>query len=257
MEKLQKLVFRFVRWAVKLVYPRTTVHGLEHLPEEPAIIVANHAQMHGPIVGELYFPGPRATWCAGEMMVLKEVPAYAYQDFWSNKPKYIRWFFKLASYVIAPLCVCVFNHALTIPVWRGQKVIRTFRASVEGLKEGKNIIIFPEHSQPHDHILCDFQEGFVDLARMYYKQTGKEVCFVPMYLAPALHGAYLGEPVRYRAEENIKDERRRICDQLMERISALACGLPEHRVVPYNNVPKKDYGTNLPPEVANHEKTCC
>ena len=98
-----------IKFLVRLFSPKLEIVGAENLPAEPAIIVGNHAQMYGPIASELYLPGVHDTWCAGAMMHLKEVPAYAYQDFWSYKPRYIRWFYRLLSYLIAPLSVCVFN----------------------------------------------------------------------------------------------------------------------------------------------------
>ena len=125
---------------------------------------------------------------------------------------------------------------------------------MERLEQGRNVLIFPEHEQPYDHILCDFQTGFVDVARIYYKQTGKCLSFVPMYLAPSLHTAYLGEPITYCPENPIKEERRRICQYLMASISATAQALPRHRLVPYSNVSKKEYGYNREEE-CSYEKT--
>ena len=88
-------IFRIIRGAVKLFYPKFNIEGRENLPDEPCLIVGNHSQMNGPIVCELYPPCPCCTWCAGEMMELKEVPAYAYKDFWSEKPRAVRCFYKL------------------------------------------------------------------------------------------------------------------------------------------------------------------
>ncbi len=241
---MRRGIFAVIRFFVKLFYPKITLVGLENLPQEPCVVVANHTQMNGPIIGELYFPGERRIWCAGEMMHLKEVPPYAYRDFWSRKPKAIRWFYKLLSYVIAPLSVCVFNSAHTIPVYRGSKVLVTFRESIKALKNGANIVIFPEHDVPHNHIVCGFQEGFVDLARSYHKQTGKVLAFAPMYLAPALRQAVIGQPVYYDPNQPMQEQRGRICDELMARITALAVALPEHTVVPYNNMPKNQYVSN-------------
>ncbi len=241
MQKIQKAIFRLVRFLVWLFYPKTEIAGLENLPQEPSLIIGNHSQMNGPIIGELYFPGERYTWCAGEMMELKKVPAYAYRDFWRNKPGCIRWFYKILSFVIAPLSVCVFNHARTIGVYHDRRIISTFKETIKGLSEGANIIIFPEHDAPHNHILCDFQEGFVDVAAMYYKRTGKILNFVPLYIAPALSKAYLGKPIPFQPENTKEAERRRICDYLMAEITQMAEALPRHRVVPYNNLPKKHY----------------
>ncbi len=257
MKKLKHWFYCFVFSSVKLFYPKTELVGLEHLPAEPCIIVSNHCQVHGPIVSELYFPGNRCIWCAGEMMHLKEVPDYAFQDFWSRKPGYSRWFYRILSYVMAPLCVCVFNCADTIGVYRDKRIISTFRDTLARLEEGANVIIFPEHSEPYNHILCDFQEGFVDAARFYYKQTGKCLQFVPMYLAPSLHRMVLGKPTAFRPDSPIKAERTRICSYLKDEISAIAQRLPRHKVIPYNNIPKKEYGYNIPGEDAYHEKTGC
>ena len=183
-EKKISPLFRIIKWLVKVFYPKIEVIGVENLPAEPAIIVGNHTQMNGPIACELYFPGNRYTWCAGQMMHLKEVPAYAYEDFWSRKPKYSRPFYKLLSYIIAPLSVCVFNNADTIGVYHDARIISTFKNTVSRLQEGASVVIFPEHGVPHNHIVCQFQDKFIDIAKLYFKRTGKELVFVPLYIAP-------------------------------------------------------------------------
>ena len=104
-EKKPSKPYLLVKAIVRLVFGKMEVDGLENLPEEGVVIVGNHAQMNGPIACELYLGQNRYTWCAGEMMTLKEVPAYAYRDFWSQKPRAVRWIFKIASYLIAPLSV--------------------------------------------------------------------------------------------------------------------------------------------------------
>jgi len=252
-EKQTTWLYRLIKAIVRFFYPKMEVVGLENLPDEPVIAVGNHAQMNGPIAGELYYPGWHYTWCAGEMMHLKEVPAYAYRDFWSRKPKYIRWFYKLLSYLIAPLSVCVFNNANTIAVYHDARVISTFRETVAKLQDGASVIIFPEHDEPYNHILCGFQDRFIDIAKNYYRKTGRELAFVPVYLAPSLRQLHLGEPIRFCPDAPIKEERRRICEYLMAEITEMACALPEHKVVPYNNIPKKQYPSNIPKEVMPHE----
>lgn len=257
-EKRTPILYKLVRWLVWLFYPRTAIVGAENLPAgEPCVVVGNHTQMNGPIVGELYFPGPHYIWCAGQMMALKEVPAYAYQDFWSGKPQYIRWYYKLCSYLIAPLSVLIFNNAHTIPVYHDTRILTTFRQTVSRLQEGASVIIFPEYDKKYNNILYDFQTRFVDVARIYWKKTGKELAFVPMYIAPALRTVYLGKPIRFRSGEPIAQERERICALLKEEISRMAADLPEHTVVPYRNVPKRLYPKNKPLEVYDHAEDPC
>lgn len=249
-------IFKCIKALVRLFYPKLEVVGAENLPDEPALIVGNHTQMHGPIACELYFPVNRYTWCAGPMMHLKEVPAYAYADFWSQKPKAVRWFFKILSYLIAPLSVCVFNNAQTVPVYRDARLRTTFRKTEECLESGASVVIFPEHDVPYNHILCEFQDKFIDVAKIYHRKTGVELCFVPMYLAPKLKKMYLGKPIRFCAENPIVQERERIRKYLMEEITEIACSLPRHTVIPYRNIPKKYYPVNIPDEVSANEKAC-
>lgn len=254
-EKKISPLFRIIKWLVKVFYPKIEVIGVENLPAEPAIIVGNHTQMNGPIACELYFPGNRYTWCAGQMMHLKEVPAYAYEDFWSRKPKYSRPFYKLLSYIIAPLSVCVFNNADTIGVYHDARIISTFKNTVSRLQEGASVVIFPEHGVPHNHIVCQFQDKFIDIAKLYFKRTGKELVFVPLYIAPTLKKMYIGKSIRFCSANSIEQERQRICAYLMNQITEIACALPKHTVVPYRNIPKKEYPSNIPGEVSANEKT--
>lgn len=245
-----------LRWLVRVCYPKVTVEGLEHLPEGPCLLVGNHCKMNGPIIGELYIPGKRAIWCTSEMMHRKEVPAYAYQDFWSHKPRYSRWFYKLLSHLIAPVSECIFNEAHTIPVYRDDRILQTFRRTVEKLTEGYRVVVFPEGPEPHNQIVNRFQEGFADVGRLYEKRTGKPLAFVPMYVAPRLRKVYLGEPIYYDMRMPKERERGRVSQALMEAVTDLATALPRHTVVPYNNIPKKAYPTNILSEVEQtHEKT--
>ena len=250
---VSRFLFRIIRGTIKLVYPKTHARGLENLPDEPAIYVGNHTQMNGPIVGEIYFPVDALTWCTHEMMVLKEVPAYAFQDFWSQKPRWTHPFFRLLSYVIAPIAVIIFNNAKTLPVYRDMRVMETYRKSVETLCAGKSLFIFPEYDQKYNHILYEFQDRFIDTARYYYRKSGKAPLFVPVYLAPKLKTFYFGRPVRFDPSAPIKEERERIKAYLKEEITRMAESLPRHRVIPYRNIPKRDYPYNIP-EATRHDQ---
>ncbi len=240
--------FRVIRFFVWLFYPKITVRGQENIPQEACIIVGNHTQMHGPICGEFYIPGNSRTWCTHQMMYIKEVPAYAYQDFWSQKPKALRPFYKLLSYLIAPISACVFTNAKTIPVFRDNRLLTTFKQTVSALAEDTNVVIFPECYTPHNHIVYQFEDKFVDVAKLYYKRTGKAISFVPLYIAPALKTIYFGKPIAFDPDAPMDAQRQEICAYLMDAITDLAVNLPRHRVVPYPNLPKKAHPFNIPNE---------
>lgn len=243
-KKKPALLFRAIKRAVRFFYPKIEVVGAENLPEGEAIIVGNHSQLHGPITTELYFPGYRYTWCAGQMMRTKEVPAYAYRDFWSQKPKIVRPFFKALSYIIAPLASFIFNNADAISVDHDSRIVSTFKATVKLLDDGARVIIFPEHYTPRNNIVYDFQDSFIDVAKLYYKKSGKDLQFVPLYIAPRLKKMFIGKPITFDHTAPIDQERKRIAEYLMDEITAMARALPEHKVVPYANLPKKRHLKN-------------
>lgn len=236
--------YKFIWNLVKLFYPVPTLYGTENLPDEPCVIVGNHSQMNGPIVAEIYYPRKRLIWCAWQMQHVREIPAYAYEDFWSEKPKVLRPLYKLLSYIIALPAARIFTNADVIAVYHDNRVLSTFKQTVNALSDGTDIIIFPECKEPNNNIVYKFQENFVDVAKLYYRRTGKVLQFVPVYLAPKLRQVHFGKPVAFDPDAPIADERTRICGALTEAITATARALPEHTVVPYKDISKRDYPKN-------------
>ena len=243
-EEKQPPLYRLIRRIAWRLTPKYKLYGVEKLPEDPCVIVGNHCQVYGPFAAEFYMPRSHYIWCNGEMMDRKEVPAYAFQDFWSMKPRRWHWFYRLLSHIIAPLSEYIFTRAHTIPVYHDVRIITTFRKSVERLETEADVVIFPEKNEPFNQIICQFQEHFADLARLYYQQKGKVLCFVPMYIAPRLKSIHFGKPIRYVPEAPADEERKRICDAMKKAVTDLATALPRHVVVPYPNIPKKQYPLN-------------
>ena len=239
--KKKGLLFRIIKSVISVGYKKRKVIGIENIPDEPSIIIGNHSQIHGPLAAEILFPYKRFTWCAGEVMNLKEAPAYTYMDFWSHKPKWTKWFYKISSYIIAPLCVYIFKNGDTIAVYKDARGVSTFKNSVQEMKNGAHIIIFPENRVAYNEIINEFQDKFVDLARFYFKATGKELFFVPMYNAPKIKTVVYGKPIKYDSKATIEEQRRNICEYLKKEITKLAKELPVHTVVPYANISKKKY----------------
>lgn len=243
-QKQVSLLYKIIKGLVRIFYRKMKVVGLENLPEKNAIIVGNHTQMNGPICGELFMPENCYTWCAGEMMHLKEVPAYAFSDFWSQKPKCLQPFYRFLSYLIAPFAACIFTNARTIAVYRDMRIMSTFKETLKTLENGRNVLIFPEKDEKYNNILYTFQENFIDVAKLYYKKTGISLTFVPMYIAPKLNSMYIGKGIRFESINKIEEERKRISDYLSDEITKIARELPEHTVIPYRNIPRKYYLSN-------------
>lgn len=243
-KKKTSIKFKIIKSVIRLIYGKIEITGLHNLPQSNAVIVANHTQMNGPIAAELFMPDNCYIWCAGQMMNYKEVPEYAFDDFWSKKPKWQHPFYKLLSYLITPLSVCIFNNARTIAVYHDMRVLSTFKKSLSMLQNGANLLIFPEKDVKKNNILYEFQKNFIDIASFYYKKTGICLTFVPMYIAPALRKMYIGRGITFDPDKDGADEKERIASYLSDEITDIARALPLHTVIPYRNIPKKHYLTN-------------
>ncbi len=242
--KKTPLFYKFIKCLVWALYPKFKVVGFENLPTDATIIVGNHSQTNGPVFSELHLPINHQTWCRGEMMHLKETPRYMFNDFWGQKSRLTQPIYKAFAYIIAPLAAFVFKNANTIAVYNDSRVMTTFKTTIRHLEKGESIVIFPEHDVKYNNIIYDFQDKFIDTARLYYKKTGKSLAFVPLYIARNLKTAYIGKPTYFCPDTDINSERERIKEYLMNNITLLAKNAPEHIVVPYRNIPKRMYPKN-------------
>ncbi len=236
----KKKLLNFIEGIVKLFYRKRKYEGEENIPEESCIIISNHSQVHGPLAAELFMKN-KLIWCDGPMMNRKEIPEYTSRVFWGNKPKRSKWFYNMLGHIIARPASFVMGNADTIGVFRDARLLSTFSDTVEALSKGINVVIFPESEVEHNEIVDMFNLKFVDVARQYYKATGKCVAFVPMYHAAKLKRCVYGKPIRFDPAISNVEQRTVICDYLMAEITALAKSLPRHKVVPFNNVGKKNY----------------
>jgi len=162
--------------------------------------------------------------------------------------------FWLVSRIIRYPAVYIMSHARTIPVYHDNRCLTTFRRSLEKLQDGYNLVIFPECREKYNNIVYEFQDRFIDIAKMYFKRTGQRLSFVPMYLAPKLRKIFIGKPIPYDPDVPMDTQRADIKQRLMNSITDIACAQPLHTVIPYRNVSHKAYPKNLPCEVYRVEK---
>lgn len=240
-EQKRGLFFRCTYNIVSKFYKKTQIQGLENLPDTPCIIIGNHAQAHGPLIAELKFPFKKKLWYNSELIDKSKYPEYAMNDFWRYKPRGKRWFYRAISRMTTWVFPCLLKGVCGIPVYRDSRVIITIKKTIESLKEGYHVVIFPERHEPFNKVVNEFQQGFVDLAKLYFNKTGKILSFVPLYNAPKLKKSVFGKPIFYNPNISIEEERSRICNYLKSNITELAESLPPHTVVPYANIHKRKY----------------
>ena len=122
----------------------------------------------------------------------------------------------------------------------------TYDVFLQALEAGKRVVIFPDWDKPYNDIIYEFQDRFIALGRMYQRQFGKLLAFVPMYAAPSIRKVAIGKPVYYDDAARPSEERTRVCQALMDAVTALGKSLPRHRVTPFPNLPRKEWRWSRP-----------
>lgn len=237
----KSLLFRFLYRIVSIFVPKYHFEIEEELDKE-SIVVGNHAQLHGPLAMQFRFPHDKKIWAISEVFKKNEFVDYAMKDFWPHK-KHKR-FYRFLAKMLAPLAEYIFKNADAIPVYRDHRLITTMRHSIQALQNHQTIIIFPEYHQSHSKIINDFLKNYIDLAKLYFQKHKQCLKFYPMYISPKLKKICIGKPYIFHPEIDFNQEKENITSYLQNYIEKMAYALPKHKVVPYENIPKKEYPNN-------------
>ncbi len=234
---MNKLYFGFVRVLAKIIFPRRKMvwqEGVE-TSSEPAIFVSNHSGIAGPVAVELYFKLPKRIWLTSAMVNKENGVNYFFHDMMlgrsaKNKKK-TRRSAKLVMNLISPLLI---NNDRFLLVNKATMSLKdTFANSLATLDSGKNLVIFPEKHLRYGKYINTFHRGFVDIARLYAKRTGKALKIYPMYIGGDTHSINIGEPIVYDVANDRHSEADRVCEYLQGAIEQLGASLPPHKVIPY------------------------
>ena len=213
--------FKILSGVVRAITPAMRTTWTEPFSGEPSVFVCNHAGAFGPIDMCAKFPlrDQCHAWVNAQVLDAKQVPAYVRQDYWWKpgcrlEPLYNATLPYLAAAVLPPILNC----APTVPVYHDARVMTTMRQSLKWLKAGEHLIIFPEqpsgYQSHHDWI----NTGFLNIATMYFRATGKALTFYPVHVDYRKHEFLVAKPIRF-------DTTRTLAEQQDELVAMLAKGL--------------------------------
>lgn len=180
--KRGKLV-NFAAPIIKLATHNLDIINLNDTLDGNAIFLSNHSGVDGPINVSLYFPKAIIPWGAYEMNGnYKSRWNFSYHIIYRKK----LLMSKTASFIKATLLASVnkpfYKSLKLISTYPDLRFCQTLRESIEHLKNGSNILIFPEYSMDgYKDILELYNTGFVLLAKKYYKATGIDIPIHTMY----------------------------------------------------------------------------
>lgn len=179
----------------------------------PAVYVANHAGSLGPIAVVSSLPVRVYPWVVSDMLEWDKAAAYLKKDFVEPQLHLPSAVSMQASRLLSQITLRLLEGIGSIPVWRGEKLLETFRRSVDYLHKGRSLLIFPEDPNlPLNewYQMSPFQKGFTRPGEMFYEQFQIILQFVPITVHPKLRLVKLSKPIAFNPCNKPSKERARL-----------------------------------------------
>ena len=201
--------------------PRLYLSDLTDLTP-PLVFIANHVRLSGPIMMDTYFPLPYRPWIIDQMLVKEKIIDYVAETFFKGRLNLQNEISLTFASILAPLIENVMNSTNPIPVYqKHHRIKETFSMSLEALKKKQNLLIFPEKKgfqHPDFHHVFEFNTGFIHLAKQYFQECQKRLCFLPVAINPDINTIAVGKAIQYNPSNAYEKEKARICHALMAEI---------------------------------------
>lgn len=181
----------------KVFKTKPTIYNFNDDDLEQGIIVSNHSAASGPLTLSLYYPIFFIPWGTYEMTGNYKMRwNYLYHIFYQQKLGYGKFRAFIIATLFAVISKMLYNGMQLIATYPNTNFRKTIANSIEHLKLGNSILIFPEDSNTgyHEH-LVKYNNGFAYLSESYYKETNINLPIYPMYFHKILNSMIIGKKV--------------------------------------------------------------
>ena len=177
----RKLWYRGIKTIVKIRYKEPRFVYLGEKPTTSSIILSNHEGTDAPMSLEIYCDFPIRMWGTAELNSgLRRLYAYQTKVYYHEKKHWNLFGARAFCLLASPLTNLFYKGLNLISTYKDGRLKTTIKESIDALRNGENIVIFPENSE--DGYLAElkgFYAGFVLLA----EKCLKEGIDVPIYVS--------------------------------------------------------------------------
>ena len=219
----RKWWFRVLKKIMKIRYKKPQFIYLGEEISNGGIILSNHEGTSAPLAFELYLNEPITFWGAYQMNgSLASLYKYQSKEYYHGKKHWKLWAARLFCLIASPLTWIFYRGIKLISIYPGAKLRTTLKKSVEEIKNGKSIIIYPEDSsEGYLPVLKGFHGGFILLCDMCLKQ-GIDLPIHLAYLKKKEKEYVIDSPIMYSSLANKGLTKEEICEQLCNRINEIS-----------------------------------
>ncbi|HQD39397.1 MAG: glycerol acyltransferase [Firmicutes bacterium] len=213
-------LFRCVRFFIRCVTHRYRTE--ENQAKEPAVFVVHHQNLRGPLTSLVWYDKILRPWVLSVFCSFKECFRQYYGYTFTKRfgmPKIIACILAVPAAVIV---VGTMKLIRAIPVYRGSReIIQTFKESIKALTSGQSILICPDVDYTDaSSQMGEMYSGFLNLERLYRRQTGEHLPFIPIYISQNNRRIYTGQAVCFTTDD-FKQEKEEVYHRLQQEFSRL------------------------------------
>lgn len=208
------------------------VFGFEHIQSAgPAIYIANHLAAIGPIAVILSVPVRFYPWVIAEMMDVKRAPRYLFDDFIHPVLHFGGRFGMAFSTLLTKISIRLLRSVGAVSIDRfGGLTTDGFRASMKLLREGKNLLIFPEDALlpiAPDTIMRPFMPGFASLCSLFQAEQDTPLPVYPIAVHSGPEIVSIGEAEYFKEQGRHRQAIHDFCVLVEERVRQLYLDLKQ------------------------------
>lgn len=183
LKKKRKWWFRILKQIMRIRYKKPRYIFLGDEFNHGAIILSNHEGTDAPMALEIYCDKPTRMWGAHEMNSgLIKLYKYQTRVYYHEKKHWNLGLARLFCIIASPLTYLFYSGLNLISTYRDSRLRNTIRESIEAIKEGQNIVIYPEDStKGYLAELEGFHAGFILLADALVKAGIDATIYVSYY----------------------------------------------------------------------------
>ena len=164
--------FRFVKKIMRIFIKESKFTYLGDELTQPTIVLSNHVGTSAPLAWELYGKKHVRFWGASEMNS-GLISLYKYQTkvYYHEKKHWNLFLARLFCIIASPLTAMFYKGLELISTYHDARFKKTIDESINSIKDGNSIIIFPEISDKgYLDVLEGFHPGFTVLCSILLKK---------------------------------------------------------------------------------------
>lgn len=210
-------MYTFLRGLVRVLTPKMTAEWAEAFDGAPSVFCPNHAGAFGPVDMCAHFPlsDHCHPWLNAAVMDPKLVPAYVRQDYWWKPGCFFEPLLNATlPYLAAAMLPPILRTVPGVPVYHDIQVVKTFRKSIDYLRQGEHLIIFAQQPSGYQSHHMELNKGFLQIAPMAYRTLGLKLKFYPVHIDYKNRKFIVAAPVQFDPSVKLADQEQRLLDAI-------------------------------------------